>query len=183
MASKAKTNFISYELKQLEEYYEQLNNYLKNNPPDLAEDRVEHMVSPKGTPMIKVIASREVQIKLFTETLEKLPKILNDLNTLRKTVAGEPEKNVRGGADIPGFMDADDDDDDDKNDYVIQKPANKETVFEDEDDVKETKPELKSLPAPAEEKDEIVYDFTKTDDISSEDETEEYWQDEDLEDE
>lgn len=186
MAAK-KTNFISYELKQLEEYYDQLNTYLKKNPPDLAVDRVEYIDTPRGGQTIKVIASREAQVKLFTETLEKLPKILTDINLLRKSVDGLEEKNVRGGQDIPGFMKDDDDEDDVKDDY-IEQAKKKKIVFEDDDE--NEKPIVteevvqKALPAST-KKDEKVYDFTKTDtatDATESDDDPDFW-DEDLQDE
>ena len=182
MAKVSKTNFISYEIKQLEEYFKQLNRFLKKNPPDLAEDRVEHLSSPKGIPIIKVIASREAQIKLFTETLEKLPKILNDLNTLRKSVDGQEQVNVRGDSGIPGFMDSDDADDD-KEEYIEQKPAATKVKFEDDEefDKKEAGPDYpKQLPSPKVEQklEEKIYDFSGTDSLEDDD----IW-DEDLEDE
>lgn len=185
MASAKKTNFISYELKALEEYFKQLNRFLKKNPPDLAEDRVEHMTSPKGMPMIKVIASREVQIKLFTETLEKLPKILTDLNLLRKAVDGQEVVSVRGDMDVPGFMDEDDEDDeDDKDDeYVKQQPANSKVKFDDDDEFEAKKDvvEKKALPPIHTDKGEVIYDFSNTDSVED-DEDDNVW-DADLEDE
>lgn len=181
-----KTNYVSYEIKQLEEYFKQLNRFLKKNPPDLAEDRVEHMTSPKGMPMIKVIASREAQIKLFTETLQKLPSILNDLNLLRKSVDGQEVVNVRGDSGIPGFMDVEDDDtDDDDKEYVKQEPAASKVKFEDDDEFEaktETiEPQQKSLPPIYTNKSEQVYDFSNTDSIDDDDD-DSIW-DSDLEDE
>ena len=99
-----KTNFISYELKKLDSYIKQLQAYLDDNPPDLMVDRIELLTSTRGNTIIKVIASKEDQIKMFLTALEKLPKLLEDINRLRKTVSGEEEKNIRGNQSIPGFM-------------------------------------------------------------------------------
>lgn len=182
MASKKKTNFISYEIKQLEEYFKQLNRFLKKNPPDLAEDRIEHSTSPRGMPMIKVIASRESQIKLFTETLQKLPALLTDLNTLRKSVEGVEETKTRGDIDIPGFMDTDDEEDNEDKEYVHQTAASSTVKFEDDDEF-EKKTEVveqKKLPPVHHDKGDVEYDFSKTDTIEDDDDS--IW-DEDLEDE
>lgn len=105
MPSKKKTNYISYELKRLEKYLKQLQQYLDDNPPDKMEDRIEEMVSTKGNPIIKVIASKEQQLKCFMEILKQMPPLLEDINKLRMAVDGEEEEDeVRGGHDIPGFM-------------------------------------------------------------------------------
>lgn len=111
MPAKKKTNYISYELKKLEVYLEQLQAYLDKNPPDLAVDRTEVYSTARGGEGIKVIASIEDQVKMFLLALEKLPKVLEDLNRLRSAVdKGKDEIEIRGGVERPGFMDDDEDD-------------------------------------------------------------------------
>jgi hypothetical protein len=103
--AKNKNNYVSYELERLEKYVQQLQNFLDKNPPDLMEDRIQYLTSTQGNPIVKVISTKEQQLKSFTETLQKVPKLLEDLNHLRKVVeAEEEEKEVRGDSEIPGFM-------------------------------------------------------------------------------
>jgi len=104
MPAKKKTNYIAYEIKKLEKYFKQLEKYLDDNPPDAAEDRIEMLESTRGNPILKVIQTKENQIKLFKEALKELPGILENLNKLRMTVDGEQEDEVRGGSSVPGFM-------------------------------------------------------------------------------
>ncbi len=102
---KKTTNYISYEIVRLEKYVSQLNGYLDSNPPDQLTDRIEILQSTRGNPIIKVIASKEQQLKAFSDILQKLPKLLEDLNSLRKTVNDEtPDVAVRGNQSKPGFM-------------------------------------------------------------------------------
>lgn len=109
MATKKKTNFISYELKRLDAYMAQLNSYLDDNPPNTVQDRIEIVQTQRGS-IIKVIATKEDQIKLFLTTLEKLPKVLSDINDLRKQVEGiKLEEDIRGQQVQPGFMSSKDD--------------------------------------------------------------------------
>jgi hypothetical protein len=105
MPSKKKTNYISYEIKKLEKYFKQLEKYMDDNPPDEMVDRVEMLESTRGNPIMKVIATKEQQIKLFKDTLKEMPSLLENLNKLRMTVDGdEVEDEVRGGRGVPGFM-------------------------------------------------------------------------------
>lgn len=133
MAGKKKTNFISYELKKLDTYMEQLQDYLDNNPPNLATDRIERISTPRGGESIRVIASKEDQVKAFMGVLEKLPKVLEDINRLRKEVdTDKKETELRGGAEMPGFMMSGDDSDND--DEPKEKPKKKSTNKKGEDD-------------------------------------------------
>jgi hypothetical protein len=113
MATKKKsTNFISYELNKLNMYIDQLHDYLDKNPPNLMVDRVEYVDLPRGGQSMKVIATKEDQLKAFTSILEKLPKMLEEVNRLRKSVDEEKtETSVRGNLSVPGFMQVDDEDD------------------------------------------------------------------------
>lgn len=102
--AKKKTNFISYELQRLDAYMSQLTSYLDSNPPNGVQDRIERIPTERGF-IIKVIATKESQIKLFMDTLERLPKVLNDINDLRKQVEGiKVDDEIRGEQSQPGFM-------------------------------------------------------------------------------
>lgn len=106
MAAK-KTNYISYEIKKLEGYIKQLENYLDKYPADSIEDRLDVRYSANGNPIVKVIASMESQIKTFRDNLEKLPKLLEDLNRLRKladTGDAEVVDKARGDKELPGLF-------------------------------------------------------------------------------
>ena len=110
--AKKKTNYSSYELKSLEKYLSQLQNYLDKNAPDTFEDRIERIPTKYGT-TIRVISSIEQQLKAFTETLQKLPAIVAEVNALRKSLNEEKvDKEVRGHEDIPGFMEDSSDEED-----------------------------------------------------------------------
>ena len=166
MAGKKKTNYISYELKKLDEYIEQLQSFLDKNPPNLATDRLERIISARGE-SIKVIASIETQVNCFMDKLEKLPRLLEDVNRLRKEVdQNKKEIELRGGANRPGFMDDEDDEEEDddpkpkkKNKSEKKEPTSSvfddETFFEEEDETTPEEPTepLKQLPAPDEEED------------------------------
>lgn len=104
--TKIKTNFINLELKRLEKYVQQLMSYLDKNSPDNAEDRIHTEISTRGNPIVKVISTKEQQVKAFSDVLEKLPKKLEELNRLRLIAdTGEDIKENRGDLDRPGFMD------------------------------------------------------------------------------
>lgn len=106
MASK-KTNYISYEIKKLEGYIQQLQSYLDKNPADDIEVQLDVRYSTNGNPIVKVIASKESQLKAFRDTLEKLPKLLEDLNRLRKiadTGDAEVVDKARGDKELPGLF-------------------------------------------------------------------------------
>ena len=130
---KKKTNYASYELANLEKYLQQLQNYLDKNAPDTFEDRIERIPTKYGT-TIRVISSIEQQLKAFTDTLQKLPAIVAEVNSLRKSLNEEKvDKEVRGNEDIPGFMeDATEEDDD-----ALPKSAN--TDIDDIEQIIETK--------------------------------------------
>lgn len=153
MASKKKSNFISYELQRLELYLSQLQNYLDKNPPDLMVDRTEILQSTRGNPIIKVIASIEDQLKMFLTALEKLPKILEDINRLRKEVNDDKkEVVVRGDQNMPGFMDDDEDEQIEESSKEKKFVKKEEETFDDDSFYDEEGP--KQLPAPEEPDDE-----------------------------
>lgn len=101
-----KTNYIAHEIARLEQYIDQLYGYLDNNPPDKAEDRIRITTGPTGGETLKLIASKEAQVKQFRENVKELPALLESLNRLRKIADDEPEeKQLRAGfEEMPGFM-------------------------------------------------------------------------------
>lgn len=106
-----KTNYIAHEIERLEAYISQIRGYLDSNPPDRVEDRIE--IIPMGDrSIVKVIASKETQVKQFMAMVEKLPALLESLNRLRKIADDQPEeKQLRAGyEELPGFMEDDDED-------------------------------------------------------------------------
>jgi len=159
MAGKKKTNYISYELEKLDTYMEQLQDFLDKNPPNLATDRIERISTPRGGESIRVIASMEDQVKAFMGVLEKLPKVLEDMNRLRKEVdSDKKEIELRGGADRPGFMDDEDEDEEEEEKPKTKKKNSKkqeskdveETAFDDDSFFEEDGGQ-KLLPPPDEE--------------------------------
>jgi hypothetical protein len=134
MPAKKKTNFVSYELARLDKYLKQLTSYLDAHPPDKMEDRIEWIETPRGGEIPKVISSIETQLKVFMSTLEKLPKLLSDVNALRKEVeGGTKEVELRGGAERPGFMDNDEQTGDDFEDIPNDKTLPPSTTEEIKD--------------------------------------------------
>lgn len=151
MPPKKKTNYISYELKKLENYLTQLNNTLDLNPPDRATDRIELLETARGGQMIKVIATKEQQLKAFLDILKELPKLLSEINSLRKEVDGQgKEVEVRGDQERPGFMDNDD--------------------INDQQEEEKPKTINRGLPAPGKTVDDLADDDNQFDDPG-------YWED------
>lgn len=132
MATKKKTNYIVYELEKLENYIKQLQEYLDNIDLYGLEDRLDVRYSQNGNPIVKVIASKEAQVKSYRENLEKLPALYETLNRLRQLAdSGGVEKveKARGDKELPGIFkhkmidnpkkkDEDEDTDEDSNDDV-----------------------------------------------------------------
>lgn len=141
MPPKKKTNYISYELKKLDAYLAQLTSFLDGNPPDVADDRIKYLQTPRGGESIKVIASKEQQVASFMKILQELPKLLSEINTLRKEVDGVVAKDeVRGDQERPGFMDNDikeEEEEDDEKPPIVNKglppSSNIDLVDPDED--------------------------------------------------
>jgi hypothetical protein len=107
MATKKKTNYIVYELEKLENYVKQLQEYLDNIDLYGLEDRLDVRYSQNGNPIVKVIASKEAQVKSYRENLEKLPALYDTLLRLRKLADTGDEERVekaRGDKDLPGIF-------------------------------------------------------------------------------
>lgn len=102
-----KTNYVSYELERLNKYVAQLLEYLDANPPHLMVDRIEVLQSTRGNPIIKVISSKEQQLKCWSDRMRELPTIVETLNKLRALVEDDDRsKEVvkRGGGNLPGLF-------------------------------------------------------------------------------
>jgi len=158
MPAKKKTNYITYELKKLDLYIGQLQDFLDKNPPNLAVDRIERIVTQRGE-SIRVIASIEQQVKAFTDIVKEMPRYLEDLNRLRMQVdQDKKEVQLRGGQDRPGFMNDDDEDDDEKPKAKTKKESNKQQPSAFDDDTfytdENTNTTMKELPAPDESEEE-----------------------------
>ena len=107
MAGKKKTNFIIYELEKLENYVKQLQEYLDNIDLYGLEDRLDVRYSQNGNPIVKVIASKEAQVKSYRENLEKLPALYETINRLRQladTGGEEKVEKARGDKELPGIF-------------------------------------------------------------------------------
>lgn len=105
---KKKNNYIVYELKRLEKYVQQLQDYLDNVNLENLDDRLDVRYSQNGNPIVKVIARKEDIVKAYRENLEKLPAMYETLNRLRSLadngdVEAAPEK-ARGGKELPGIF-------------------------------------------------------------------------------
>lgn len=142
MATKKKTNYISYEIKKLEKYYKQLETYLDDHPADKIDDRLDVRYSTNGNPIVKTIASRESQLSAFFNTLQKLPSLLESINNLRKLVDGDGKEVVdkaRGDKELPGLFksrmlgNATEEKKDDVEEEVIVEEPDDEDMWDEED--------------------------------------------------
>jgi len=123
--AKKKTNYIGYDLEWLEKKCKQLQKWVEDKLDGGIKDRIEVYESTRGNPIIKVISSEETQIKCLRDTLKELPNMLMEINRLKKIVNEEEtgEKDVRGGHEIPGFME----DDEDEQSKKEEKGSSKKT--------------------------------------------------------
>lgn len=161
---KKKTNYIGYDLDWLEQQYKQLKNWCEDKLNGGIEDRIEMLESTRGNPIMKLIASEETQIKCLRDTLKELPSMLLEINRLRKIADEEDstETTVRGGHDIPGFME--DAEDDDEPAPIKEKPV-KENLKKET--IKKQSPQ--ALPAPVPNSAYNEDDFEDDDDGDFED--------------
>lgn len=162
MAKIGKNNFINYELDWLEDKIKQMMLYVDNNPIDSVQDRIEVMESQRGNPIIKVIATKEHQIKLLKELIREMPAILEDVNLKRKTANEEKiARGVRGQQEVPDFMEDDGDDDmppEEKEPAVKKSVSNKIIAYKADKGNKKSKKQQPSLPAPPVNYDEVEDD-------------------------
>lgn len=107
MATKKKTNYIVYELDRLQKYIDQLQTYLDDVDLYQLTDRLDVRYSTQGNPIVKVVASKEAQVKSYRENIEKLPALYETLNRLKKLADTGDEEVVdkaRGDRDLPGVF-------------------------------------------------------------------------------
>jgi hypothetical protein len=135
MAGKKKTNYIVFELDRLQKYIDQLQTYLDSVDLYALEDRLDVRYSQNGNPIVKVIASKESQVKSYRENIEKLPALyetLNKLKSMADTGGEEKIEKARGNIELPGIFRT----------KILEAPKNNndeekeedEDVWEEEDD-------------------------------------------------
>ena len=91
------------DLDWLEVQLMEMKKYVEANPISQLEDRTEVVMSAKGTPVIKLIASKEVQIRELRNTLKEVTIMLGELERLREEKAVS-DMEIRGGGEINGLM-------------------------------------------------------------------------------
>lgn len=144
MATKKKTNYIVYELQRLQKYIDQLQTYLDDVDLYQLEDRLDVRYSQNGNPIVKVIASKEAQVKSYRENIEKLPALYETLNRLKAqadTGGEEVVEKARGDKELPGIFrhkmlgagagdEVKDKDDDEETDDVVDE--HEDDVWDDD---------------------------------------------------
>lgn len=80
-----------------------LRDYIDANPFETLEDRTEVVMSAKGTPVIKIIQTKEQQVKLMMDILKELPSLFQALEELRAQKEASSIE-IRGGGDMSGMM-------------------------------------------------------------------------------
>lgn len=99
----AKTKYTLKDLDWLEIQLMEMKKYVEANPLSGLRDRTEVVMSAKGTPVIKVVATKETQIRELRTTLRDVVMMLGELERLREERAVQ-EMQVRGGGEINGLM-------------------------------------------------------------------------------
>lgn len=98
-----KVNYVLSELDWLEVKIKDMRAYVDNHPFEKLTDRTEIVMSAKGTPVIKITATIEAQIRELRATLKDFIAMLSDVNRLRQERA-EAQVEIRGGGEISGLM-------------------------------------------------------------------------------
>ena len=98
-----KPKYTLKDLDWLEVQLKEMKAYVDANPLSSLEDRTEIVMSAKGTPVIKVIATKEAQIRELRATLKDVTIMLGDLERLREEKA-DAAIEVRGGQEMGGMM-------------------------------------------------------------------------------
>ena len=101
----AKNQYTLADLDWLDATLKQLKGYVDNNPFDTLEHRLETVMSAKGTPVIKIIATKEAQIKALTIALREYITMLAEVDRLGEEKA-TGDIQIRGGGEINGMMQA-----------------------------------------------------------------------------
>lgn len=103
MARNTAESYIKYEIQWFEEKVKQLRDYIDDNPFHSLEDRTETFITTKGIPTIKIVATKEDQLKILKDILKDLPAMFEALERLReKDIATKIE--LRGGSQASGIM-------------------------------------------------------------------------------
>lgn len=98
-----KTNFILENLDWLEAKIKDMEKYVDNHPFETLIDRTEIVMSAKGTPVIKITANIESQMRELRATIKDYLSWLPEINRLRAERA-DAQMEIRGGGDVPGMM-------------------------------------------------------------------------------
>jgi len=103
MAKVARKTYISYELDWLEKKTKELMDVLDACPFHALEDRTETFITTKGIPTIKIVATKEDQLKALVSILKDLPAMFAALDELRENRA-MANIEIRGSAQMGGMM-------------------------------------------------------------------------------
>jgi hypothetical protein len=98
-----KNKYTLEDLDWLEETLKQLKAYVDNNNFGDLKDRLETVMSAKGTPVIKIIATKEAQMKSLREALKDYVVMLAEVDRLREEQT-KKDVEIRGGGKINGMM-------------------------------------------------------------------------------
>lgn len=96
-------SYILEELDWLETKIKDMRAFVDNRPFEKLTDRTEVVMSAKGTPVIKITATIEAQVRELRATLKDFISMLADVNRLRQERA-ETQIEIRGGGEISGMM-------------------------------------------------------------------------------
>lgn len=153
MSKTKKKSNIAFELAKLQSYVDSLQKYLDQNGPDHIQQNGDREItkynSQTGQPVIKIVASKETQLKAYRDTLQNLPKLYDDLYRLRLLAENEGlevTQKARGDKDIPGLF----------RNKMIDKP--KEEVPQQEKDYDLSEEEDQQQFEDSEEDDDVDFD-------------------------
>jgi hypothetical protein len=91
------------DLEWMETFINEVRGYIANNPISTLEDRTEIVMSAKGTPVIKIIARKEDQIKALLLMQKEALILLGEIDRLRE-VKDAANMELRGGREMSGIM-------------------------------------------------------------------------------
>jgi hypothetical protein len=98
-----KTNYILADLEWIEQKLNEMKGYVDNHPFSSLVDRTEIVMSAKGTPVIKITANVETQMRELRATLKDYLSMLPEINRLRAERA-DSQIELRGGGEMSGIM-------------------------------------------------------------------------------
>lgn len=99
----SKRKYTIADLDWMETHLSEMKKYVEANPLSTIKDRTEVVMSAKGTPVIKVVATKEAQIRELRSTLKEALIMIRELEELREQRATK-EIEVRGGGQINGLL-------------------------------------------------------------------------------